>query len=60
MLNHIAVATTTQKPRYRCDICNEKVIEGERYATDTSGLTVEHVDCAKNWFRSNFGREGLS
>lgn len=53
-------ATETRKPDYPCDICHMDVQAGEKVHVTDGGLTVEHADCARGWFRSNFGREGLS
>lgn len=42
-----------------CDVCGERIEPGERYTSDPKGETT-HDDCARDWFRRNFGREGLS
>lgn len=53
-------ATAQNLPAYPCDICGQDVVAGERVSVTDNGLTVEHIACASNWRRSNFGRESLS
>ena len=53
-------ATPQNRPDYPCDICHQHVQDGERVHITDNGLTVEHVDCARNWFLRNYGRERLS
>lgn len=47
-------------PEYPCDICGQHVEDGESYTVTDNGLTVEHTDCTRHWFRRNYGREYLS
>lgn len=47
-------------PEYPCDICDMEVVEGERFTVSDGGLTVEHTACTADWFRRNYGREGLA
>ncbi len=54
------IATAETLPAYACDICEQDVQIGERVHVTDGGLTVEHADCAKHWFRSNYGRECLA
>lgn len=49
----------SNRPAYPCDICGCETEDGERVVVTDGGLTVEHVDCASGWLRSNFGRESL-
>jgi hypothetical protein len=40
-----------------CDICNQPITPDEKFH-DGDGEIV-HTVCASQWFRGNFGREGL-
>jgi hypothetical protein len=53
-------ASAENMPAYPCDVCEDHVEAGERVHVADGGLTVEHVACASNWRRANFGREILS
>jgi len=44
---------------YPCDHCGMGIVKGERVAVSNNGLTVEHTACVRDWFRRNYGREGL-
>jgi hypothetical protein len=50
--------TTQPLPEYPCDICGMHIQAGEKFTHDPKGETT-HNDCARDWFRRNFGREGL-
>lgn len=47
-------------PEEPCDICGMAVVEGELYSVSDGGLTVEHKACVADWFRRNYGREGIA
>lgn len=51
-------ATITAPAPHACDICSQRIETGERYTHDPKGETT-HNDCARDWFRRNFGRESL-
>jgi len=57
----ITIPQTADEARtlYPCDICHMDVEVGEKVHVTDNGLTVEHVDCTRGWFRSNYGRESL-
>lgn len=46
------------EPAATCDLCGDRLLPGERVSDD--GCEVAHAACVAQWFRSNFGREGLS
>lgn len=48
----------TAAPESPCEICGQPILEGERYTED--GPSVEHTECAADWWRRNFGAEGLA
>lgn len=57
MSNALPTATpTTEIPP--CDICGDEIQPGEKFTHDPKGETT-HNDCARHWFRTNFGREFL-
>jgi hypothetical protein len=41
-----------------CDICQHRILAGEKFSDD--GSEIAHTACVKDWFRRNFGREGLA
>ncbi len=42
-----------------CDICEQEIVEGESFAPADDSGPAEHTACTADWFRRNFGREGL-
>lgn len=52
------MTTDTPATERRCDICDEKITADERFHDD--GHEIAHVDCVRNWFRRNYGRETLA
>lgn len=50
---------TIVAPVRYCDICDEEIQPGEKFYGDDE-IGCEHKSCADDWFRRNFGREGLS
>lgn len=49
---------TQQAQRPVCDICHQAILADERFLDD--GSEIVHVDCYRQWFSRNFGRESLS
>lgn len=43
-----------------CDICGHEIVPGEAFTPDSAAGPAEHTACTADWFRRNFGREGLS
>lgn len=43
-----------------CDICGHDIIDGEPFRPADDAGPAEHTACTADWFRRNFGREGLS
>ena len=41
-----------------CDICNQPIQAGEKVSDD--GSEIAHTTCVRDWFRRNYGREGLA
>lgn len=41
-----------------CDICHQPILADEKVFND--GNEIAHVSCVRDWFRRNFGREGLA
>ncbi len=46
-----------QAEKIRCDICHEQIEPDEKFSDD--GGEIAHVQCVRDWFRRNFGREYL-
>lgn len=45
-------------PRTRlCDICGDRIFADEKWSDD--GTEVAHTACVEDWFRRNYGAEGL-
>jgi hypothetical protein len=40
-----------------CDICHQPILSGEKFSDD--GSEIAHTACVRDWFRRNFGRDGL-
>jgi hypothetical protein len=49
--------TPNTPPAARCDLCHSEIRPGESFQDD--GDEVAHTSCSRDWFRRNFGREGL-
>jgi hypothetical protein len=41
-----------------CDLCGDEFEAGDVVVDD--GAEVAHKSCVAQWFRGNFGREGLA
>lgn len=48
----------TMNTETTCDICGQAIVAGERVQNDCDELV--HTACVRDWFRRNFGREGLA
>ena len=55
-----SMTNTDNIPEHSCDLCGERVVPGEHFTVSDGGLTVEHDACADDWFRRNYGREGVA
>lgn len=54
-------AATKAPTKLACIICEDEILPGERHAVVCAEFGEgEHAACTAQWFRTNYGREGLA